>query len=78
MGNTALIEPVRKFHRTKGEEPVPKSDVWWLRKKVPQRYRTLVGRGEVWRSLDTTDRKTARNECVKLSAQFDREWEHRF
>jgi hypothetical protein len=34
--------------------------------------------GEIWRSLDTTDRKTARNECVKLSGQLDREWEHRF
>jgi hypothetical protein len=66
--------PIRK----KNADGSDKSDVWWLRKKVPQRYRALVGRGEIWRSLETTDRKAAGILCVKLSAQFDRDWEHRF
>jgi site-specific recombinase XerD len=66
--------PVRK----KNADGRDKSDVWWLRKKVPQRYRALVGRGEIWRSLDTTDRKAAGILCVKRSAEFDRDWEHRF
>ena len=77
MGNTALIRPVRKFHYKKGQKPDQKSDVWWLRKKVPQRYRAVVGRSEVWRSLETTDRKKAGQLCVELSADLDREWEHR-
>ena len=65
--------PIRK----KNADGTDKSDVWWLRKKVPQRYRSMVGRGEVWRSLETTDRKEAGRLCVKLSAEFDRDWEHR-
>jgi integrase len=65
--------PVRK----KNADGTDKSDVWWLRKKVPQRYRALVGRGEIWRSLETTDRKAAGLLCVKLSAEFDRDWEER-
>lgn len=66
--------PVRK----QNADGSNKSDIWWLRKKVPQRYRALVGRGEIWRSLETTDRKDAGLLCAKLSAQFDRDWEHRF
>lgn len=65
--------PVRK----KNADGHDKSDVWWLRKKVPQRYRALVGRGEIWRSLETTDRKAAGLLCAKMSAQFDRDWKHR-
>jgi hypothetical protein len=61
----------------KNADGTDKSDVWWLRKKVPQRYRALVGSGEIWRSLGTTDRKAASLLCVKLSAEFDRDWEHR-
>lgn len=77
MGNTALLEPVRKFHYKKGETPVPKGDLWWLRKKVPQRYRVMVGRKEIWRSLDTTDRKEACTRCAQLSAELEAEWKHR-
>jgi hypothetical protein len=65
--------PVRK----KNADGTDKSDVWWLRKKVPQRYRALVGRGEIWRSLETTDRKDAGLLCAKLGAEFDRDWEER-
>jgi hypothetical protein len=35
------------------------------------------GRGEIWRSLDTTDRKDAGLLRAKMSAQFDRDWKHR-
>jgi hypothetical protein len=68
-----MATPVRK----KNADGTDKSDVWWLRKKVPHRYRALVGSGEIWRSLGTTDRKAAGILCVKLSAEFDRDWEHR-
>jgi integrase len=65
--------PVRK----KNADGSDKSDVWWLRKKVPRRYRALVGSGEVWRSLDTTDRKTAALRCNRLSADLEKDWEDR-
>jgi site-specific recombinase XerD len=65
--------PIRK----KNADGSDKSDVWWLRKKVPQRYRAIVGRGEIWRSLDTTDRKTAVVRCTRLSADLDKDWEDR-
>jgi hypothetical protein len=66
-----MPEPVRK----KNKDGTNKSDVWWLRKKVPERCRSIVGRGEVWRSLDTTDFKTAVVRCHKLSLELDKEWE---
>lgn len=65
--------PIRK-KRPDGKD---KSDFWWLRKKVPQRYRAVVGRSEVWRSLATTDRKTAGTRA-KLSADLEEEWRLRF
>jgi hypothetical protein len=77
VGNTALLEPVRKFHYKKGKKPVQKGDLWWLRKKVPDRYRALVGRSEIWRSLKTTDWKDACTFCVPLSAELEAEWKHR-
>lgn len=45
---------------------------------MPQCYRDLVGRAEVWRSLETTDRKEANVRCARAGAEFDRDWEHRF
>jgi hypothetical protein len=68
-----MPDPVRK----KNKDGTIKSDVWWLRKKVPRRYRALVGHGEVWRSLETTDRKTAILRCNKLSADLDKDWADR-
>ena len=68
-----MPEPIRK----KNKDGTNKSDVWWLRKKVPERYRALVGRGEVWRSLETTEYKTAVVRCHKLSLDLDRDWEDR-
>lgn len=74
MGNNALPQPVHKFHRRKGQKPIQKSELYWLRKRVPDRYRKLLGKQEVWRSLETTDLKTARTRCVILSDQLDKEW----
>jgi hypothetical protein len=63
--------------RNKNADGTVKSDVWWLRNKVPRRYRALVGSGEVWRSLETTDRKTAVLRCIRLSADLEKDWEDR-
>jgi len=49
-------------------------NVYWIRKKVPQRYRDLVGKGEVWRSLKTIDRRTANERIAVVSAELDRQW----
>ena len=68
-----MPEPVRK----KNKDGTIKSDVWWLRKKVPELYRSIVGRGEVWRSLETTEFKTAVVRCHKLSLELDKDWEDR-
>jgi hypothetical protein len=73
MGSVKMPSPVRK----KNKDGSDKSDVWWLRKKVPDRYRVVVGRREVWRSLDTTDRKAANVACVQLSAELEKDWEAR-
>ena len=70
-----MPDPVRK--KSKKKKDGVKSDVWWLRKKVPQRYRALVGHGEVWRSLETTDRKEAVLRCNRLSADLDKDWADR-
>ncbi len=69
MGNMKMLEPVRKKANGK-----IKSDVWWLRKKVPTKYRALVGKSEVWRSLNTTDRKAAGTRCAVLSANLEADW----
>ncbi|MCP1761113.1 DUF6538 domain-containing protein [Bradyrhizobium japonicum] len=50
-------------------------NVYWIRKKVPKRYRALVGKTEVWRSLKTTDRRTANARIAVASVELEREWE---
>lgn len=55
-----------------------KSKSYWLRKRVPARYRDIVGRGEVWRSLETEDERIATVRCASLSLEFEIEWENRF
>ncbi|WP_456770405.1 DUF6538 domain-containing protein [Bradyrhizobium sp. USDA 4448] len=50
-------------------------NVYWIRKKVPKRYRALVGKTEVWRSLKTTDRRTANARITVASVELEREWE---
>ena len=44
---------------------------------MPERYRALVGKAEVWRPLDTTDRRTANTRCAAMSADLERAWARR-
>ena len=55
-----------------------KSKSYCLRKRVPGRYRDIVGRGEVWRSLQTEDERIATVRCATLSLELETEWEQRF
>lgn len=69
MGTTRMPTPFRP-KKANGHE----QNVYWIRKKVPQRYRALVGKSEVWRSLKTPDRRTANERIAIASAELDREW----
>jgi hypothetical protein len=37
----------------------PTSNFYWIRKKVPERLRDLVGKTEIWASLGTKDQRKA-------------------
>jgi integrase len=50
------------------------SPFYWFRKKVPTRLRKLVGRTEVWLSLETADKRAAVVRCAELSADLERDW----
>ena len=66
MGTVKVPQPIRRKN--------DKSQFWWLRKKVPLRYRDLVGKAEVWRSLRTTEKRAAFSNCAIISAQLEAEW----
>lgn len=68
MGNVRVPKPVRPLRNGKPQ------NVFWIRKKVPLRLRALVGQGEVWRSLDTTDLRTATARCAAKSLELEQEW----
>jgi integrase len=70
MGTTRMPTPFRP-KKASGHE----QNVYWIRKKVPARYRALVGQTEVWRSLKTTDRRTANARIAVASVELEREWE---
>lgn len=53
----------------------PTSKKWWLRKRVPDRYRGIVGTAEVWRSLETKNQRRAAVLCAALSLELEEEWE---
>lgn len=53
----------------------PTSEFYWIRKKVPGRHRSLVGKYEVWRSLKTKDLRTAIRRCAAASDALDADWE---
>ncbi|MDB5502744.1 MAG: hypothetical protein JWR89_2646, partial [Tardiphaga sp.] len=53
------------------------SQYLWLRKRVPERYRHIVGRAEVCRSLETGDKRVALVRCVAQSAALESAWEAR-
>ena len=38
---------------------------------MPERYLALVGKAEVWRPLDATDRRTANARCAAMSADLE-------
>lgn len=70
MGTTRMPTPFRPTKASGNEQ-----NVYWIRKKVPKRYRALVGKTEVWRSLKTTDRRTANAKIAVVSVELEREWE---
>ncbi len=57
--------------------PVKRSNskFWWLRKRVPDRFRIFVGRAEIWRSLEVTDRRRAGVLAASISIELEAEWE---
>jgi integrase len=69
MGTTRMPTPIRP-KKANGRE----QNVYWIRKKVPERYRALVGKTEVWRSLKTVDRRTANARIAVASDELEREW----
>jgi integrase len=69
VGTTKMPTPIRP-KKANGKE----QNVYWIRKKVPRRYRAVVGKSEIWRSLKTTDRRTANERIAVVSADLDREW----
>jgi adenine/guanine phosphoribosyltransferase-like PRPP-binding protein len=60
-----MISPVQK----RGKGPT-----WWLRKKMPLALRKVVGRAEVWRSVETAERREANTRCAVMSANLEIEW----
>jgi hypothetical protein len=51
------------------------SRYYWLRKLVPDRYREIVGKAEVWRSLETSNLKRAISLCAAASVEFEELWQ---
>lgn len=52
----------------------PNSQHYWIRKKVPRRYRKLVGKWEVWRSLKTANPAEAKRKLGTVNDQIEGEW----
>jgi hypothetical protein len=50
------------------------SPYWWFRKKVPKRYREVVGKTEIWYSLQTEKEHIAVARCALASAELEEEW----
>ncbi len=69
MGTTKMPTPFRP-KKANGKE----QSVYWIRKKVPTRYRALVGKTEIWLSLKTTDARTANARSTVVSDDLEREW----
>jgi hypothetical protein len=47
---------------------------WWFRKKVPLRLRELVGKTEIWYSLQTHEDHIALARCAVANAEIEQEW----
>lgn len=52
----------------------PDSGIFLLRKRVPERLKHIVGKGEIKLSLGTTDRRVARIRCLEELARLERAW----
>ena len=52
----------------------PTSDFYWIRKKVPEKLRDLVGKTEVWASLGTKDQRKANIKIGAINAAIEAEW----
>lgn len=52
----------------------PTSEFYWIRKKVPLALRPLVGKTEVWRSLETKDLRIAYRLCAAASNALEADW----
>jgi integrase len=52
----------------------PTSDFFWIRKKVPEKLRPLVGKTEVWASLGTKDERKANIKIGAVNAAIEAEW----
>ena len=52
----------------------PTSEFYWIRKKVPQALRPLVGKTEVWASLKTKDERKANIKIGAVNAAIEAEW----
>ncbi len=54
----------------------PKTGVYWLRKRVPDDLRTLVGKREEKRSLQTKDAAEAKERFLVALASLEARWRH--
>src|ERR1700676_5551905 len=52
----------------------PTSDFYWIRKKVPEKLRDLVGKTEVWASLGTKDQRKENIKIGVVNAAIEAEW----
>jgi hypothetical protein len=52
----------------------PTSDFYWIRKKVPENLRPLVGKTEIWASLGTKDQRQAIIKIGALNAAIEADW----
>src|SRR3954454_15065925 len=52
----------------------PKTDVYWLRKGVPEALRPLVGKREEKRSLKTRDPDEARQRHAQALSEVEAQW----
>jgi hypothetical protein len=52
----------------------PTSDFYWIRKKVPENLRPLVGKTEIWASLGTKNPRQAMIKIGALNAAIEADW----
>ncbi|MCB1462648.1 MAG: site-specific integrase [Nitratireductor sp.] len=53
----------------------PRGNVWYVRKRVPTDLVEVMGRKEIWRSLNTQDRKIAEREYWAVANDINRQFE---